>query len=245
MKTNTLFISFLFVLSILISACAPAAAINSTANSGSQPGSRTLTISGSGKISLKPDFATVSVGIHTEKPTAAEAVAENNANSQKLIDALKAAGVGDNIQTSNFSIWQNNLFGTDGKPTGSNYAVDNTVFLTVRNLDKLGDLLDTAVKAGANNINSIQFDAADKTKALSAARIEAVKTAKAQAEELATAAGVTLGAIQSIQYYDGSPSPITMNKGYGGSVMSADIAVPINPGQLEITASVTIVYEIK
>jgi uncharacterized protein YggE len=152
----------------------------------------------------------------------------------------------NDIQTTNFSIWQNSQYGPDGKPSGTNYAVDNTVYLTVRTLSQLGDLLDAAVRAGANNINSIQFDVADKTKALSDARAEAVKTAKTQADELAAAAGVTLGGIQSIQYFDASPSPVFQGKGMGGGgAASADVAVPINPGQMQISVTVTIAYEIK
>jgi uncharacterized protein YggE len=233
MKNKTLLICVVLLLAVLLSACGPATLpVAST-----QPAARTLTISGAGKVMLKPDIAYIYVGVHTEMPGAAEAVAENNANTQKLIEALKATGVDANdIQTTNFSIWQNTQYGPDGKTTGTNYAVDNTVYLTVRKLAQLGDLLDAAVKAGANNINSIQFDVADKTKALSDARAEAVKTA----------AGVKLGELQSIQYYDAAPSPVFQGKGMGGGgVASADVAVPINPGQMEITVTVTMAYAIK
>jgi uncharacterized protein YggE len=263
MKTKTLLISVVVLLAVLLSACGPAAlpvvsatlpviAVDAPAAQAGQPAPaaapalRTLTVSGAGIISLKPDIAYIYVGVHTEKPTATEAVSVNNTNTQKLIDALKAAGVdAKDIQTTNFSIWQNTQYGPDGKATGSNYAVDNTVYLTVRKLDKLGDLLDAAVKAGANNINSIQFDVADKSKALSDARTEAVKTAKTQAGELAAAAGVSLGDIQSIQYFDASPMPMFQGKGMGGGAASADVSVPINPGQMQITVTVTLSYEIK
>jgi uncharacterized protein YggE len=262
MKTKTLFISVVVLLAVMLSACGPAivpAALPVLPAVGAgqvvptpvvisgQPGIRLLTVSGTGQVMLKPDIAYIYVGVHTEKPSAAEAVAENNANTQKLIDALKKAGVDANdIQTQNFSIWQNSQFGPDGKPTTTNYAVDNTVYLTVRKLENLGNLLDTAVKAGANNVNSIQFDLADKTKALSQARAEAVKAAKTQAGELADAAGVTLGDIQSIQYFDVTPSPIFQGKGMGGGgAAAADLAVPINPGQMQISATVTIAYEMK
>jgi len=244
MKTKTYLLSLVVLLAIVLSACGPA----TIPVAGSAPSApHTLTVSGAGQISLKPDIAYINVGVHTETPTAAEAVAQNNVSTQKLIDALKAAGVDANdIQTTNFSIWQNSQYGPDGKPTSTNYAVDNTVYLTVRKLDKLGDLLDTAVRAGANNINSIQFDVADKTKALSDARAEAVKAAKTQASELAATAGVTLGDIQSIQYIDASPAPVFQGKGMGGGgAASTDVAVPINPGQMQITVTVTMAYEIK
>jgi uncharacterized protein YggE len=115
----------------------------------------------------------------------------------------------------------------------------------VRKLDKLGDLLDTVVKAGANSINSIQFDVADKTAAMKEARAAAVKNAQEQAQELAVAAGVTLGDITSISYYDAIPSPVmdTYGKGGGGGMQAA--TVPIQPGQMTLTVTVSMTYAIK
>lgn len=129
-----------------------------------------------------------------------------------------------------------------GKPV---YRVDNTVYVTVRDLAKLGDLLDAAVRAGANNINSIQFDVADKTKSLTDARKAAVEAARKQAAELAEAAGVKLGDIQGIQYYDSAPVMFAEAKGLGGGADAAAPAVPINPGQMQITATVTVNFEIR
>lgn len=123
--------------------------------------------------------------------------------------------------------------------------VDNTVYVTVRDLDGLGNLLDDAITAGANSINSIQFDVADKTEAVKEARALAVKDAQAQAEELANAAGITLGEIQNISYYDINPMPLyDMGKG-GGGAMEASAPVSIQPGQLTVSVSVSIVYSIK
>ena len=117
-------------------------------------------------------------------------MAENNRKTESLVAALKKAGIAENdLRTTNFSIWSNPQYGPDGQPTGQTiYAVDNTVYVTVRDLAKLGDILDQAVRAGANNINSIQFDVADKTQALTEARKAAVEAARKQAEELAAAA---------------------------------------------------------
>jgi uncharacterized protein YggE len=102
------------------------------------------------------------------------------------------------------------------------------------------------VTAGANNVNSIQFDVADKTSAINQARDEAVKDATTQAKDLASAAGVTLGAVQSINYNNSIPTPMmeSFGKGGGGGA-AADIAVPISPGQMTVQVSVYLVYEIK
>ena len=129
--------------------------------------------------------------------------------------------------------------------TGTVYMVDNSVYVTVRNLDSLGNLLDDAISAGANNVNSIQFDVADKTAAVKEARAKAVTDAKTQAQEMADAAGITLGDIQNLSFYESSPMPMLSGKGGGGGGMTADVAVPIQPGQLTISVNVSITYLIK
>jgi hypothetical protein len=128
--------------------------------------------------------------------------------------------------------------------TGVLYVVDNTVYVTLRNLDQVGDVLDAAVKAGSNSINGIQFDAEDRSKALSEARKAAVADARTQASELAEAAGVELGLIQNMSVYGSTPPmPIYEAKGIGGAGMAA--SVPVQAGQLVVSVDVNIVYEIK
>ncbi len=243
MRTKFLFFSLVALLAVVLSACGPASIVSS-----SQAAARTVTVTGAGQASLKPDIAYIYIGVHTEASSAASAVSENSTKTQALVEALKAAGIAeDDIRTTNFSIWSGIKYGPDGQPTGETiYSVDNTVYVTVRDLPKLGDLLDKAVQAGANSINSITFDVADKTKAMSDARKAAVEAARKQADELATAAGVSLGEIQSIQYFDSAPVPVFESKGMGGGgADAASVAVPINPGQMQITVTVTLTYELK
>lgn len=237
MRNKSLFVSLLVILAVLLSACGAAP--------GTSANQRVLSVNGTGQVFLQPDIAYIYIGVVTEAESAAEAVSRNNADTQRLLEALKAAGVADaDLRTSNFSIWQNTPYGPDGLPGKPVYRVENTVFVTVRNLANLGSLLDAAVRAGANNINSIQFDVADKTQALRQARQAAVQAARQQAQELAQAAGVTLGSIQSIQYYDSTPV-LYEQKGMGGGSDALALAVPINPGQMQITATVSITYEIR
>jgi uncharacterized protein YggE len=133
-----------------------------------------------------------------------------------------------------------------GQPSGQKvYAVDNTVYVTVRDLSKLGDLLDTAVQAGANTVNSVQFDVAEKSDALKQARADAVKDAESQAQSLAQAAGLSLGEIQSIGFSEASPFPVFDGKGGGGAVAAEQAAVPIQPGQLSFTVYVNVTYSLK
>jgi uncharacterized protein len=176
-------------------------------------------VNGTGQAYLSPDIAYIYIGVHTEEDTAAEAVEANNAQTQQVIQALRDAGVAANdIRTTNFSIWPNQQYSPEGQPTGTRYVVDNSVFVTVRELDGLGDLLDAAIAAGANSINSIQFDVADKDEALVQAREEAVKDAREQAQQLADAAGMNLGEIQSISFYDSVPF-LTWNTGKAAAAL--------------------------
>jgi len=243
MRNKTLFVSAVLLLALALGACSP------TIMADAAPPVRTLNVNGTGTTYLSPDIAYVYIGVHTEEPTASDAVAANTDQTQQVIAALKDAGVdAKDIRTTNFSIWPNQQYSPDGQPTGTRYAVDNSVFVTVRELDNLGDLLDSAVSAGANSINSIQFDVSDKTEALKKAREEAVKDAKQQAQELADAAGMNLGEVQSISFNDSSPVPYmdSFGKGGGGGAAVPEAAaVPIQPGQLTLTATVSMSYEIK
>jgi hypothetical protein len=165
------------------------------------------------------------------------------------VDALKNAGIDlKDIQTSNFSVYTNGNQGIDkltGQPVpnGVYYSVDNTVYVTVRDLTHLGALLNTAVASGANSINSISFDVADKTAAMAQARQKAMTNASNLAAELAKTAGVTLGSIQSISYADNSPYPY-YGMGAGGAT-APNASVPIQPGQTQISVSVSVTYALK
>jgi uncharacterized protein YggE len=188
------------------------------------------------------------LGVHTEKLTAAEAVAENNTQTEKVIQALKDFGIDEkDIRTTNFSIWPMDKYDpATGQPTGEKtYVVDNTVYVTLREIDRLGDLLDTIVSAGANTVNSIQFDVADKDAALKDARAEAVKDAAAKAQELAAAAGLQLGELQTVSFVDSPVYPIFDGRGGGGAAEAAAAAVPIQPGQLTFDVVVNVTYAIK
>ena len=242
MRTKVLIFAVL-ALSLVLSACGP-----TTINQEPQPAVRTLNVNGIGQAYLAPDIAYIYVGVHTEGSAAADAVSANTENTNAVTSAIKKAGVdAKDISTTNFSIYPSQQYSPEGQIIGTTYMVDNTVYVTVRKLDKLGELLDDVVAAGANSINSIQFDVADKSAAVKEARAKAVEDAKLQAQELADAAGVKLGEIQTISFYDNSPypSPMMYGKGGGGGGMDAAASVPIQPGQLTIAVTVGINYSIR
>jgi hypothetical protein len=245
MKNKILFLISILVIASVLSACGPSAA------QASYPQIRSMYINGTGTTELAPDIAYINIGVHTEAPTAVVAVSMNNTRAQKVMDALTKFGIqSKDLRTSNFSIASLQKTNPEtGEVTGTYYAVDNNVIVTVRDLPKLGDLLDKAIQAGANSINNIQFDVADNTAALKQARDKAMQNAIQQAQEFADAAGIKLGAIQTINYSESVPvfagsTYMDYGKGGGGG-MRADYSVPVNPGQMTLTATVTITYALK
>lgn len=233
------------VLALVVSACGPSTVNN---NYAAPEALRTLNVSGVGVVYLTPDIAYITIGVNTQRDNAAQAVEENKAQTNAVIQAIRDAGVEDkDIRTNNFSIWSNPQYDEFGQLSGKvNYVVDNTVNVTVRDIDKLGDLLDAAISAGANSIYSIQFDVEDKTEAQNEARTQAVEKAKTEAAELAESSGLTLGAIQNVSYYESGITPYFYGgKGGGGGAMSEAAAVPIQPGQLAVTVTVNLTYVIE
>jgi hypothetical protein len=243
MRTKYFAFAVLAVLALVLSACGP-----TTINQAAPENLRTVNVSGLGVVYLTPNIAYINVGVNTQRENASEAVAVNKSQTTAVIEAIRDFGVdAKDIRTTNFSIWSNPQYDPMGQIQGTTYSVDNTVNVTVRDLDKLGDLLDAAITAGANSIYSIQFDVEDKTKANEDARVKAVEAAMNQAQGLADAAGLSLGDIQNISTYESSPMPYYdgyYGKG-GGGAETASSAVPIQPGQLAISVTVNLTYTIK
>jgi uncharacterized protein YggE len=234
MKTRLRFLSITLLLVLVLSACSLLP----------QPAPPLLTVTGTGTISLTPDIAYIYIGVHTEQDDINLAVDQNNTQARALVNAIKDQGVAsDDIQTSNFSVYSSQkLDPIKGEYNGYTYSVDNTVYVTLRDLSTLGALLNAVVEAGANNINSITFDVADKSAALVQARQKAMENASSLASELAQSAGLQLGGIQSITYTDYYPSPYYGMGGGGATAPNA--SVPIQPGQQQVTVSVTVAYAV-
>ena len=211
------------------------------------PNVRTLNISGSGKVTLVPDIAYINIGVRTEADEVSTALSGNTTQATKISDALKKLGVEEkDIQTSSFNVYPMQQYDMEGKVTKTTYVVENTVNVTVRDLAQLGKLLDTTVKAGANNIYGISFDVEDKTDALAQARDLAIQDAKEKAQAVAVSSGVTLGEIQNINVYSsGGVIPYYDSK-YGMGGAEAPVAeVPVSAGTLVITFEANLTYEIK
>ncbi len=205
----------------------------------------TLSANGTGIVYMTPDVAYIYIGVHSQAENVGDAMSQNSAQAAAVADAIKAFGVeAKDIQTSAFNVYPQQQYSPEGQITGTLYMVDNTVYVTVRKLGDLGKILDATVSSGANTINGISFDVLDKEAALKEARLMAIEKAKAQAGELASAAGVTLGNLQSLNVYT-SGNPVPMYEGKGGMAMAASGEAPISAGQLTLTVEANLIYEIK
>jgi uncharacterized protein len=239
-------VTALLIFSVVLSACGTALAQSPSPTPATEPSKRTISVNGTSQAYLTPDIGYIYIGVHTEDKDVNKAVNSNNERSQTVVKALKDSGITEkDIRTINFNIYPQQQMTPQNVVTGTLYIVDNTVFVTLRDITKVGDVITKAIDAGANNINGIQFDVADKEAALADARKAAVANARARADELAKAAGVTVGAVQSISFYGGgynAPTPMYDAK---GGAMQQGVSVSVNPGQLTYTVDVSIVYEIQ
>lgn len=234
-------IGTLLVGAVLLSACGlmEAQGVSPTSE-------RYIRVSGSGEVAVVPDIAYINIGVHSEAEDVSSALEANNTQATKLTEALQAEGVeAKDIQTTNFNVFPLTRYDNMGQPVGTSYVVDNTVYITVRDLTKLGKLLDSAISAGANNIYGISFDIADKETVLAQARELAIKDAEAKAKSVATVAGVTLGQILSIDVSTPTYTQPYYGYGMGGGAEGLKTSVPVSAGQIVVTYTATLNYAIE
>ncbi|MCC7024977.1 MAG: SIMPL domain-containing protein [Thermomicrobiales bacterium] len=211
-------------------------------------GLATVSVSGHGQVNVAPDTASVNVGVDIIKPTLGEAQETAANQATAVIDALKATGIAaEDIQTDFFSVNILRDYSENADPTKiTGFEIVNQLQVTVRDTSKLSDVLDAAVTAGANNIYGVTFYVEDQTAAASKARAEAVKDARTKAEELASAAGMTLGPVVAIS--EGAapmiPGPYPMARGGAGMAMEA-AATPVEPGSTTVSVDVSVTYELR
>ena len=222
----------------LLAACAPASGVSGAKNT------RSMNVSGSGQVSLVPDIASISIGVRTEADEVTDALSGNTDKANTISDILADYGVAkEDIKTSNFNVYPSDRYDPmTGEIISHYFVVENTVIVTVRDLSKLGEILSATVNAGANSIYGISFDIEDRETAISQARELAIQDAKAQAQSIATAAGVDLGDLLSINVY-GVSSPVTYYDSKGGAYSTN--SVPVSAGTLTITIECSLTYELK
>lgn len=243
-------IALLLVATIGLSACTmlpvqPADATNESAQSDSAP-LRTLSVTGTGRVLMVPDLAYINIGIRSEAQDVSSALTANNTQATAISDAIKDVGVEEkDLQTANFNVYSIQQYDQNGQPSYVSYSVENTLYVTVRDLTKLSQVLDAALGAGANQIYGINFDLANRQSALDQARDLAIKDAQAKALAVAATSGVTLGQIQTINVSNTSYVQPYSPYGMGGGAMDAASSVPVSAGQIVVTFDANLVYVIE
>jgi uncharacterized protein YggE len=241
MKKKVIFLTLAVIAAAALSACASTTA---PAAASGEKELRTISVNGTGTVSLTPDMAIVQIGVQTEAADSQEAVAANNAAANLIMAAMSELGIEEgDLKTTNFSVYPRTRYDDNGEIIDVTYTVNNTVQVTVRQLDLLGDVLNEAVLAGANNIGGIQFDLSDREAAYTQAMEQAMANARARAEVLAGAGEVEIVGVQTINAYIGGGGIIARNTfaeaGIGGAQN-----VPVSSGEMEITVEVNVTFEI-
>jgi uncharacterized protein YggE len=221
-------------------------------NSGGSSGSaatRKIVVTGTGSVNVKPDIAYIDIGVSTQNADAKVAQTENDTNMNKVIDAVKKLGIADkDIQTTNFSIYPQYDYSKEieGVQKIVGYQVTNQVKVTIRDITKTGDVLNEAIKAGANQGGGIQFSIEDSSVAYAQAMDLAIKGAKSKAEAIAKSLGVSVGTPVEVLEQGGSYKPVT----YLGNV-SAELSksavmdgagAAIQTGDLLVSADIQVVF---
>jgi hypothetical protein len=220
-----------------------------------KPSENQIAFSGSGIVYAKPDLALTSFSVITEAKTISETMTPNAEKMNKVIEAIKAQGVEDkDIKTTNFNIYpryeyvRNDVYSSyypEGTRNLVGYEMNQTVEVKIRDLNKVGEIIQSATDAGSNQIGELQFTIDDKDAIKEQAREEAIQEAKDKAEKLAAQLGIKLGKI--INFSENATTPTyysydikaSESSGLGGA------APQIETGENKTEVTVMIVYEIK
>ncbi|MCY0096085.1 SIMPL domain-containing protein [Hoeflea ulvae] len=227
-------------------------AVPALADEARQPAPGVISVVGEGSASIAPDMAVVSLSVLREAETAREALDANNDAMAKVLAAMKQEGIAErDLQTGAFSIqprWFYPPNRNDGKaeePRITGYAVNNTLTLRIRDLSRLGAILDSSVTLGVNQGGDVMFTNDDQDTVREAARLDAIAKAKAKAVAMTEALGVGLGRITQISENSYSAPPMPMARAEMAMMSpKSDSSVPVASGENEYRVSVSISWEI-
>lgn len=228
--------SAVVVSAIMSAAIAPAAFAQE------KPMQRSITVSASGSVSAPPDRARINAGVLTQAATAREAMSANSAAMDKVIATIKAAGVdAKDIQTSDLSVTQATRYDNQtNEPIVLGYRASNQVSILIRDLKRIGEIMDMVITAGAKQINGLSFEVSNADELKDEARTEAMAAAKRRAELLAKAGGATVGRVIEITESVMNEGPILR----GRMAKMAAESVPVETGTLDLSAQVTVTWEL-
>lgn len=213
----------------------------------------TITVSGTGEAYAKPDLALITFSVRNESKTVSSAMAENTANMNAIISVIKSKGIKDkDLKTTSFNVypryeWQKEQAETwphsEGKRVLVGYEISQSLQVKIRDLNKMGEIIQGATDAGANQVGSLQFTIDDQDSLKKEARKEAIEEAKEKAEELADQLGIKLVRITS--FSEGGVVPRYYDYALKESAISSESPMPqIETGENKIEVSVSITFEI-
>ncbi len=212
-----------------------------------KPMERTVTVSATGNVSAEPDEATIQTGVTSEAKTAREALSKNSEAMKKVIAELKGKGIEPkDIQTTQFNIEPVYVYPKEGQPPVLNgYRAHNMVAVKVRNLDKLGEVLDQLVTSGSNQMNGISFDVSKAETLKDEARKAAMANAVRRAKLYAQAAGADVGEIVQISEDVSISGPQPVFYGKARTMAANAESAPVERGSVDLEARVTATWKLK
>lgn len=209
---------------------------------------RTIAVSGMGTATLAPDIATFSAGVTETSANVVDAQNSVNTKTNAIIDALRQGGVDvdKDVKTTGYSVQPQYNYPQNGAPVLTGYRVTNNVNVTVRDITKVGQLLDAVTKAGANQVGGVSFGLADPEVASRTAREQAVQNARTKADTLAKATGVSVGIVMAIDDQSATPAPPRPVAAAPAANTAAGSAAPppIQTGETTVTVTVRVTYAI-
>jgi len=230
---------------LLLSASTPVFADEAKA-----PAPGLISVSGEGVATVAPDMAVISLTVLREAKTAREALDANNEAMTDVLAAMKAEGIAErDLQTGAFSIqprwfYPANKDGQNEEPRITGYTVNNTLTVRIRDLNRLGTVLDTSVSLGVNQGGNVVFTNDDQETIRETARLDAVAKAKAKAEAMTGALGVSLGRITQISENSYSAPPMPMARAEMAMMAKSADSVPVASGENDYRVTVSVTWEI-
>jgi hypothetical protein len=204
-----------------------------------------VTLTAEARVERAPDLAAMSAGVVTQAATAGEAMRLNAEAMSRVIAAVRRAGVADrDVQTSGLSLQPQYDYQDRRSPRLTGYQASNQVSVRLRELDRAGRVIDALVEAGANQVSGPGFEIAEPDAALDAARAAAVAKARTRADLYARALGMRVKRVVSLaEGFERAPGPMPVPRMAMAAESAAD--TPIAPGELALTARVTLTVELE
>jgi uncharacterized protein YggE len=206
------------------------------------PATGSIVVSGTGRVAVQPDVADLRLGVTVARPSVETARAEAGRTMDAILTAVQAAGVARrDVNTAMLSVQPRYDYRDGQAPQLTGYEIANIVEVTVRDLAQLGSVVDGALAAGATSMDGLAFRVSDPALPERQARISAMAEARARADVLAEAAGLSIEGVTDI--VEGVPvrPPFPLAKA-NRMMIAEDVATPVEAGSQEIAVSVTVTY---